>query len=102
MMTNDLGSFSHALLQLEVASLAHRDGWQVTLEPRTEAGRADVIVQRGQEAFLIEAKAFGVDQTTNREIAASDRLSEGLRSIERSKHVSISGDIDSVSEESGR
>jgi hypothetical protein len=96
-MANDLGSFRHALLQIEVASLASRDGWKVTLEPNTDSGRADLLLEKLADSFLIEAKGFDLDQTTDAQMQNSDRLSSAFQTIERIKKVSVTGDIGAVS-----
>ena len=100
MMANDLGSFNHALLQLEVAGLALRDGWDVILEPSTDTGKADVLIERRTSAMLIEAKVFGLDQRTRAEMEASNALSDGLRNMGWEKNVTFTGTVDHVQDTS--
>jgi len=78
-LRNDLGHFDHAMVQLEVAGFALRDGWEVSLEPDTHGQRStDVSLKRGDEEMFVEVKGFRLDATTTRYLSAGRRLEDVL------------------------
>jgi hypothetical protein len=81
-LRNDLGHFDHAMVQLEVAGLALRDGWVVSLEPDTHGQRStDVSLKRGDEKMFVEVKGFRLDATTSRFLSAGRQLEDMLFQI---------------------
>jgi hypothetical protein len=78
-LRNDLGHFDHAMVQLEIAGFALRDGWEVSLEPGSHGQRStDISLKRGAEEMFIEVKGFRLDSTTSHHMGAGRRLDDLL------------------------
>jgi hypothetical protein len=81
-VSKNLGHFDHAMVQLEVAGLARRDGWEVSLEPDTHGQRStDVSLTRGGEEMFVEVKGFHLDSTTSYYLSVGRRLNDLLFQI---------------------
>jgi hypothetical protein len=84
----------HAFLQLEVAGLALRNDWDVTLEPKlagSRKGKGDLQLERQGVRFLVETTSMMRDDAS----LAADEFSDGvfweIRRIEHQRGVSVSG-----------
>ena len=95
-MRRDLGHFAHSLLQLEVGGLAMRAGWRVTFEPcvDSEGGRTDLLLVKDDDAMLVEAKGFLLDQRSREDLTFSRRVSMALLDIETREQVTFLGQIE--------
>src|SRR5580698_4452940 len=71
----DLGHFDHSMVQLEVAGLALRGDWKVSLEPETHDQRStDISMTRSDEHMYVEVKGFRLDSTTSLYLSAGRQL----------------------------
>jgi hypothetical protein len=84
----------HAFLQLEVAGLALRNGWDVALEPKLAGGRegkGDLQLERQGERFLVETTSMMRDDASLAADEFSDAAFWQIRRIEHQRGVSVSG-----------
>lgn len=95
-MRQDLGQFTHSLLQLEVGGLASRAGWGVAFEPDAgDAGsRTDLLLVKDDDAMLVEAKGFLLDQQASEDLAFSHKVSMALLGIESREQVTFDGEVE--------
>ena len=94
-MRRDLGQFEHGLLQLEVASLAIRDGWSVTFEPKPDPARSritDLRLTKGGSAMLVEVKGFLLDDWVRNDLRRADKIRMTMLRLEAEHGVHFSGD----------
>jgi hypothetical protein len=97
-MSRDLGHFEHSLLQVEVASLALRDGWHVTFEPKPDpAGTrvTDLRLSKHGDSMLVEVKGFVLDDWVKTDLKLADTISVALLHLEVEHEVHFSGQLDS-------
>ncbi len=86
-------NWRHALLQLEVAGLAIRDGWQVEFEPRHRTkGAADLLITSGARRMLVEMVVMGTDMKHR----LAGEAFEALTQVGMPQDVSLSGDAGDI------
>ncbi len=90
----DFHHWIHSLLQLEVAGLGVRAGWECTFEPKLGNGRkADVLLTNGTTQLLVEAVAMQFSDATRKITAFFDRLFWQLQNIAGQYSLNISGNL---------
>ena len=90
-----LDELAHAILQLEVAALASRDGFELELEPRTAGVPRPPDVRVGVAGRTVTVEAFASFRP-DRSVAAdaqAHKLSDAILAVGSRHGVSISGDI---------
>src|SRR5262245_40573639 len=95
-MRNDFDppSWTHALIQLELASLARRDEWDGYFEPRLDDGRvADVLLSRDGMSILFEITLMGMSSDEHAALEYFRNLSTQIMTIELRHGVQVSGDL---------
>jgi hypothetical protein len=87
-------NWRHGLLQLEVAGLALREGWEVEFEPRHRTrGAADVLLADGTgRQLVVETVVMGTDLRYR----LMSRALDALREIEMRYDVSFSGNTGDI------
>lgn len=90
----DTQNWAHAMVQIEVAALALRDGWQVTVEPPLGIkGRGDVTLRSEERAMLVEVVTMGPSDLEQRSTEWFHSLALPILSIELQYGVSIRGEL---------
>lgn len=90
--------WTHALIQLEVASLGMRDRWHAAFEKviTTNAGKpypVDVHLDRGTEMLLLEITAWGVTEREWKADQYFDRMLTAVSGIELVHGVRVRGNV---------
>lgn len=92
-----LFGWGHALVQLEVAGLALRDGWLSEFEPSLPTGRsADVAVYGGGTPLIFEIVQMGTDESFRATGAFNDRMNRLLTHLCMERSVSIPGECSRI------
>jgi hypothetical protein len=87
-----------ALLQLEVAGLGLRAGWQVQFEPKHRTDKkSDVLLTNGPARLLVETTTMRMSVMERKALAFFRRLLGRLRNLEWQYDVRISGSLGSAS-----
>lgn len=87
-------TWSHGLLQIEVAALAKRDRWEVEFEPRLASGKkGDVRVRRGATAFVVETTTLGVGREARGTIEFGDHALTSIQFLAARNDVSVRGEL---------
>jgi hypothetical protein len=85
------------LLQLEVAALAVRDGWEAELEPPLPSGKkADLRLSRHGASFLVESTLLGFSQRFQEVNRFSDQAMSALQTIASRNGLAVSGELRNV------
>jgi hypothetical protein len=85
------------LLQLEVAALAVRDGWEAELEPLLPSGKkADLRLARRGVAFLVESTLLGLSERSQKVSRFSDKAMSELQMIAFQNSLTVGGELRSV------
>jgi hypothetical protein len=93
----DTPSWTHSLLQLEVASLGLRAGWTSTFEPDLpNGGRADLHLEAGSATLLVEIASMGFSDPERQALAFDREVFWKIRGIEMHHAVQILGSIGEV------
>ncbi len=93
-------NWASALLQLEVAGLGLRAGWDILFEPVLGNGRsADVCLIKGSARLLVETTSMRRSVPERRALTFFDRLSWQLHLLEWQYDVRISGSLRGASPE---
>ncbi|RIV26126.1 hypothetical protein D2Q93_05410 [Alicyclobacillaceae bacterium I2511] len=91
----------HALLQLEVAGFALRQGHDIEFEPDLESGsKADLKVHTGDHPTVFEMVQMGTDHAFRATATFRDRLNRELMGLSMAHSLSIRGDILRIADES--
>ncbi len=89
-----------ALLQLEVASLGLKAGWNVLFEPALGNGRlADISLTNGSTRLLVETTSMRMSVAERKALAFFDRLAWQLQLLGGQHDVRISGSLRGASPE---
>lgn len=90
-------NWASALIQLEVAGLGLKEGWQVQFEPKHRTGKkSDVFVTNGSDQLLVETTVMRFSEDDRKTLALSHDLSMCLMSIESRYNIRISGWLSSA------
>jgi hypothetical protein len=93
----DPTSWTHALIQLELASLALRDGWDGQFEPRLDDGKsADVRLSKDGAPVLFEITSMGMSVDEREALDYFHSLSTQIMSIELRQGVQVTGDLGDI------
>lgn len=85
------------LLQLEVAALAVRDGWDTELEPLLPSGKkADLRLSRQSDTFLVESTLLGLSKRSQEVSCFSDEAMSALQTIAWRNGLGVTGELHSV------
>lgn len=101
-LRNDKSWFGwgHALLQMEVAGLALRQGYEIEFEPSLESGRKmDLTVSMRNRTVNFELVQMGTDHSFRATALFRDRLNRQLMALSMTHSVSIRGDLFRIAEE---
>lgn len=91
-------NWASALLQLEIAGLGLRAGWNILFEPALGNGRsADVSLTNGSAQLLVETTSMRMSVQERKALAFFERLSWQLHLLEWQYDVRISGSLKSAS-----
>jgi hypothetical protein len=92
-----------ALLQLEVAGLGLRAGWDMLFEPPLgNGGYADIRLTNGPTQLLVETTLMRMSEAERKALVSSHRLSWQLLHLEWQYGVHISGSLSSASLENAK
>lgn len=91
----------HSLLQLEIAGLGLKAGWQILFEPELGTGkRADISLSRLSTRLLVETLSMSLSKKERNALSSFRNLSWQLLQLEWQYGVQISGSIgDPLSQE---
>ena len=93
-------SWVSALLQLEVAGLGLKVGWQVQFEPQYTTGKkADILLTNGQTHLLVETTLMRMSVHERKALAFFHRLAQHLDHLGWHYGVRISGSLKGASPE---
>ena len=85
------------LLQIEVAALAVRDGWETELEPPLPSGKkADLRLSRQDASFLVESSLLGFSKRLQEVNRFSDRAMSALQAMASRNGLAVSGELRNV------
>lgn len=89
--------WDHALLQLEVAGFALRDGWNIEFEPVLPSGRSgDLRLRRNRSVMVVEVTSLGWGQDALAIAQFSERALWPLQQLQFSHNVSVCGEVSEV------
>ncbi len=90
-------NWASALIQLEVAGLGMKAGWQVQFEPEhRNKKKSDVLLTNNSDHLLVETTVMRLSEEDRKTLALSHDLSMYLIAIESQYNVQISGWLNSA------
>lgn len=90
----DQTSWTHSLIQLELAGLAQRHGWECEFEPTLSTGRpGDVRLEKDGHAIAVEVTSVGMSHPVQVAHQYFREMSMRLLDIEMQYSVCVHGDV---------